>query len=119
MPSPLTKAIELVNSGQREAARKICDTLQQTDANNPEVVHLLGVIAAQDNQPELAIDAFERVISMRADWPEALCQYQRLMGHWHNTLPQRVLDFSYEHLIAAPEEATRQLLDGCGNSWRR
>lgn len=40
--------------------------------------------------------------------------YRRVMQHWHRTMPDRVLDVSYEALTENPEAVARQVLDYCG-----
>lgn len=40
--------------------------------------------------------------------------YHRLMGHWESLFPGRILDLSYEDLVADQEAQTRRLLDFCG-----
>jgi tetratricopeptide (TPR) repeat protein len=40
--------------------------------------------------------------------------YRRLMAHWQQILPQRILDLPYEHIVAAQEQTTRNLLDYVG-----
>jgi len=40
--------------------------------------------------------------------------YGRLMRHWHEVLPGRVLELRYEDLVADQETQTRRLLDYCG-----
>ena len=37
--------------------------------------------------------------------------YRRLMAHWHQVLPHRILDVAYEDVVAGIEPATRRLLD--------
>ena len=37
--------------------------------------------------------------------------YRRLMQHWHQVLPGRILDIAYEDIIVTQEAATRSLLD--------
>lgn len=45
-------------------------------------------------------------------------QYQRLMAHWHDALPEGViLDIPYEELVENQELHTRRLLDFCNLSW--
>jgi len=44
--------------------------------------------------------------------------YQELMTHWHKTLPGFVYDFSYEDLVAEPEQEIKGLLDYCGLEWQ-
>lgn len=40
--------------------------------------------------------------------------YQRLMAHWHEVLPGRILDVRYEDLVDDGEAQTRAVLDFCG-----
>lgn len=44
-------------------------------------------------------------------------QYQRIMDHWHRTLPGRIIDIDYEKLVQDPEGQTRKLLDFLGLPW--
>jgi hypothetical protein len=44
--------------------------------------------------------------------------YYRLMAHWRHALPGRIIDFSYEELVAAPGERVPQLLHAVGLSWQ-
>ncbi len=47
------------------------------------------------------------------DIGEYFLQYQRLMDHWQNVLPDRVLTVQYEELVGDFETQTRRLLDYC------
>ena len=44
-------------------------------------------------------------------------QFDRLMAHWRNVLPGRILEVPYESLVAAPEATARQLLAFCDLPW--
>ncbi len=44
-------------------------------------------------------------------------QYQRLMEHWRETLPQRFFEIRYEDLILNPQETIRRLLEYCDLPW--
>ena len=44
-------------------------------------------------------------------------QYQRIMDHWHEVLPGKVLDVQYEEMVADQENQTRRLLEHCGLPW--
>jgi hypothetical protein len=44
-------------------------------------------------------------------------QYHRLMAHWHEVMPGRVLDVHYDRLVADPEGVMRGVLDFCGLPW--
>jgi len=44
-------------------------------------------------------------------------QYRQLMAHWHEVMPERVMDVHYDALVADPEAVMRQVLDFCGLPW--
>jgi tetratricopeptide (TPR) repeat protein len=44
-------------------------------------------------------------------------QYQRMMDHWHEVLPGKVLDMHYEEMVLDQEAQTRRLLEYCGLPW--
>jgi len=48
---------------------------------------------------------------------EYYLEYERMMAHWHSVLPGRVLDVSYEGIVADQAGQTRRLLDFCGLPW--
>jgi hypothetical protein len=41
-------------------------------------------------------------------------QYQRIMDHWHDVLPGKVLDVHYEEMVADQEGQTRRILEYLG-----
>ena len=49
-----------------------------------------------------------------ADIGEYYLQYERLMEHWTNVLPGKVLDVHYEDVVANVDEQVRRILDHCG-----
>jgi tetratricopeptide (TPR) repeat protein len=44
-------------------------------------------------------------------------QYDRLMAHWKDVLPLRMLDARYEDFVANQEAASRELIAFCGLAW--
>jgi tetratricopeptide (TPR) repeat protein len=48
---------------------------------------------------------------------EYYLQYQRMMDHWHDVLPGRVLTVQYEEVVADFETQVRCLLEFCGLPW--
>jgi len=48
---------------------------------------------------------------------EYYLQYQRLMDHWHEVLPGKVLDVQYEKVVADLEGQVRRTLEYCGLDW--
>ena len=43
--------------------------------------------------------------------------YRRLMNHWHDLYPDKILDVSYEDLVNDMESETRRMLDYCALEW--
>ena len=52
-----------------------------------------------------------------SDVGEFYLQYQRMMDHWHEVLPGRVLTVQYEDVVTNFESQVRRLLDFCGLPW--
>ena len=48
---------------------------------------------------------------------EYFLEYQRLMDHWHDVLPGRVLTVQYEDLVTDFDRQLRRLLDYCELPW--
>jgi tetratricopeptide (TPR) repeat protein len=44
-------------------------------------------------------------------------EYDRLMKHWHEVLPGKVLDVQYEEVVDDLETQVRRMLDFCGLPW--
>ena len=44
--------------------------------------------------------------------------HRRLMNHWRQVLPDRILDIDYEGLVADPETVSRRIIDHCGLGWQ-
>ena len=43
--------------------------------------------------------------------------YHHQMRHWHQVLPNRILDVGYEQLVQDPEAEARRIVEWCGLSW--
>ncbi len=48
---------------------------------------------------------------------EYYLEYQRLVDHWHDLLPGKVLDIQYEEMVMDQEAQTRRLIDFCELPW--
>jgi tetratricopeptide (TPR) repeat protein len=48
------------------------------------------------------------------DFADHYARYDALMGHWHRTLPGRVLDVAYEDFVSDPAAVSRRILEFCG-----
>ncbi|MCH8073181.1 MAG: sulfotransferase [Proteobacteria bacterium] len=48
---------------------------------------------------------------------EYYLQYQRIMDHWHDVLPGKVLDVQYEEVVADLEGQVKRILDYCELEW--
>ena len=44
-------------------------------------------------------------------------EYRRIMDHWNDVLPGKVLDIHYEQMVTDQENQTRRLLEYCGLPW--
>ena len=44
-------------------------------------------------------------------------EYERIMQHWREVLPIKMLEISYENLVSDQERVTRQMIDYIGLSW--
>jgi tetratricopeptide (TPR) repeat protein len=44
-------------------------------------------------------------------------QYERIMRHWHEVLPGRIMDINYEDTIVDPEFWSRKLINHIGLEW--
>ncbi len=44
-------------------------------------------------------------------------EYQRIMDHWQEILPGKVLDVQYEAMVLDQEAQTRRILEHCGLPW--
>jgi tetratricopeptide (TPR) repeat protein len=85
---------------------------------NARIVHCLrnpadNFISAFQN----AMNAQHRYSYAPEDYALYYKEYLRLMKHWKELLPGRIIDISYEELTARPEEKVRQLLDFLGLPW--
>ncbi|MGD8911072.1 MAG: tetratricopeptide repeat protein, partial [Chromatiales bacterium] len=48
---------------------------------------------------------------------ERIRQYQRIMQHWREVIPERIFEFEYEELVAEQEKVSRQLVEWIGLDW--
>ncbi|NCF63610.1 MAG: tetratricopeptide repeat protein [Gammaproteobacteria bacterium] len=44
-------------------------------------------------------------------------EYRRIMDHWHDVLPGKVLEVNYEQVVTDQENQTRRILEYCGIPW--
>jgi hypothetical protein len=44
-------------------------------------------------------------------------EYARLMEHWRNALPIRIMEIRYEDMVMNTEQAARKVLDALGLEW--
>jgi hypothetical protein len=82
------------------------------------------VIHCRRNPLDTAISCFTELFRLRRDFTTDLeeigryyMQYDRLMAHWRNTLPLRMLEIRYEELIEKPEHGARALIAHCELPW--
>ena len=85
---------------------------------NASIVHcsrdpldtVLSIFCQQfENGHEWAYDAY--------DIAAFYAQYRRLIAHWHQCLPGRLLNVPYEQLITSQEQTSRALVEFCALEW--
>ena len=67
----LDLAVEHHTSGDLPRAESIYNQILQSDPNQPQALHLLGVIAFQGGDNERAIELIEKALSIHPDYAEA------------------------------------------------
>ncbi len=70
---------------------------------------------------DACMGSFKQLFAVGQPWSydffeiaEYCLDYHRLMGHWHEVLPGRILDVNYEDVIANIEGEVRRILEHCG-----
>ena len=69
------------------------------------------------NLKELFADAYPHSYD-QTEMAQHYLRYRRLMSHWHQTFPGRVLDVDYAELVTAPDQVARDVLSFCGLPWQ-
>lgn len=69
------------------------------------------------NLKELFVNAYPHSYD-QTEMAQHYRQYRRLMSHWHEAFPGRVLDVDYAALVNAPERVARNVLSFCGLPWQ-
>ena len=71
----LQQALELAlqhhTAGDLAKAEKIYQKILETDPNQAEALHLLGVIAHQKGNNDIAVDLITKALSVKPDYAEA------------------------------------------------
>lgn len=75
--------------------------------------------------PEAAcLGVYRQLFAAAAPWSYRLDdiahyyqQYQSLLNYWHDKLPGRILDVSYESFVQAPKEQGKRIFDYLGLVW--
>lgn len=68
------------------------------------------------NLKELFASAFPHTYD-QIEMADHFLRYQRLMQHWHEQFPGRILDVRYDELVVDPKSAAQGVLDFCGLTW--
>ena len=58
-------------AGDLVKAESIYQQILQTNPNQPEALHLLGVISHQNEEYDTAVNRITKVLSLKPDFPEA------------------------------------------------
>ena len=62
MEEHISQAVRLLNTGQHDAARSLCEEAMRADPHHAVAVHLAGVIAAKDSRFDDAVSLFKRAV---------------------------------------------------------
>ena len=79
------------------------------------------VINAKRHPLDSCLGSFKQLFAKGQAWSydlsdvgEYYLEYERLMAHWDDVLPGKVLDVHYEGVVADLEAGVRRMLDHCG-----
>ena len=82
------------------------------------------VINAQRHPLDSCLGCYKQLFFKGQSWTydqfeigQYYLQYKRVMDHWHNVLPAKVLDVQYEQMVVDQEAQTRRILEHCGLPW--
>ncbi len=82
------------------------------------------IIHSTRNPVDTCLSCFQKLFTGSQDFTYDLtelgvyyCSYQRLMRHWREVFPGRILDVRYEDVVADQEGQSRRMLDYCGLDW--
>jgi Flp pilus assembly protein TadD len=109
------------------AARRITD---KRPANYLYVgaIHLVlpraRIVFCRRDLRDVALSCFQTLFRHGHEWSYDLAAlgrvcvaFARLMEHWRQVLPGRLLEVEYERVVAAPEAEMRRIVDHCGLNW--
>lgn len=83
---------------QTEDALRVLSNLAELELENPELIRILGHLLLQNDQPQLAIYCFEKVLGWRPDEPQS---YRDLgLAHEKNGEIKRAFDLLHQALYA-------------------
>ncbi len=75
--SPLNAAVAQFQAGDLSKAESLCREVLASDSNNPEALHLFGVIAHRGNRNDVALDYVRRAVA--ADG--SIASFQNTLGY--------------------------------------
>jgi tetratricopeptide (TPR) repeat protein len=121
------KYLRATQMHRTEGARRFIDKMPN---NFPAVgfIHLIlpnaKIIDARRHPLDSCLSCFRQLFARGqpftydlTDIGEYFLEYQRLMDHWHDVLPGRVLTVQYEDVVQDFENQVRRLLDYCELPW--
>ena len=76
--------------------------------------HPLDTCLGNLREPFSELSPYHRYAFDLADIGRYFILFDRLMAHWRQVLPGRILEVEYEQLVESPEPMTRRLLAHCG-----
>jgi hypothetical protein len=108
-------------------ARRITDKLP---ANFQRIgaIHLTlpnaAIVFCRRDLRDVCLSCYQTLFMQGQPWSYDLVElgryalaFERLMAHWLEVLPGRILELDYESLVTHPQEQARRLLAHCGLDW--
>ncbi len=87
------------------------------------------IVALRRNPLDTCLSNFRQLFSLRSayyaysydllDTGRYYIEFDRLMSHWEELFPGRILQIQYEEIVEQQEAATRMLLDHCDLPWEK
>ena len=106
VPLPLGEVLRIAGecetSGRYEEARRFLDYILAADPNEPNALHLSGVVAFRLGDPEKALALMERSLALGIDTPlylRNICEMYRVLGRL-----DEALETAKQAVVLAPSD---------------
>ncbi len=110
--------------GRAAIHRQDAEQLSRTSASSSLILPNARIIDARRHPLDACLCCYRQLFAKGQAFTydlteigEYYLQYQRMMDHWADVLPGRVLTVQYEEVVSDFETQVRRLLDFCGLPW--